>query len=264
MKKRVKKKSSKKLFSNRNVLIALVIILLAIVLYNTSGSREDGLGNISPGLYDTIASTFFGVDPNDETETPSPTPELEPEEDNEESNEETQNIDGGLCEDDTDCVGTNTPFCHETRGFCVECKTSKPHCRFAKPICDVDEGICKLCNTDQECEDKNPRYKYCNYNIGDCVRCISQDSKRNNCGVLPVCSTSGNECVECNTPFDCIESRFCVSNTCMDCINDNDCSTLEERNVCVSSKCYDCTDDSHCSFSYKCVFRTCVLDETRT
>ena len=70
MKKRNNKKKSKNLFSNRNILIALILVLLAIVLYNTSTTQEDGLGQAPTRILDDIFAFGGEPDPSDYPDGP--------------------------------------------------------------------------------------------------------------------------------------------------------------------------------------------------
>tara|TARA_Y100000310_G_C20688293_1_gene820536 strand:+ start:1457 stop:3190 length:1734 start_codon:yes stop_codon:yes gene_type:complete len=276
MKKRNNKKKSKNLFSNRNILIALILVLLAIVLYNTSTTQEDGLGQAPTGILDDIFA--FGEEPDSSDYPNGPFPDSDDEidpsdypdpaddcmEDGTCGEEEGEEENNNRCFDkqdkanSNDCTDPKFPHCWASEGRCVEC-IKLP----ALGNINGDCGFGEYCSMDRICvdgcmsrDDGNPNtgneecsspFAYCTANYdrnpnlhrGVCYACIPQGPTVLNEG----CTIDKPNCVNpADKPFG-----FCT-----ECYNNNDCS--DPTPICNTEyrKCAVCEKDSDCSNGATC------------
>ena len=110
-----------------------------------------------------------------------------------------------VCQNDSDCAGTNNPFCK--KGQCKACEPSD--CSGTEPICNKYSGACEPCSNDDECHPNK-----CATN-GSCGECSSNEHCTDE--FRPICDTYEGVCKPCATDGDC-EPKYCAGNgTCGDC-----------------------------------------------
>ena len=189
-------------------------------------------------------------------------------------------------------------YCDEPGGRCVECLTNG-HCSDGV-FCNGEEictnGICgggaAPCKIDEQCDEPNDRCVEClndTHCDDDGRYCTGNPKCTNNvCGFTgdpcggdtPVCDETGDRCVACLKDNQC--DGFCVSNMCIECRNNADCSDAqyctgtetcasgecaEGTNPCgdgtpacdeAGDRCVECTSDTHCPAGYRCTGNACV------
>ncbi len=207
----VKKKTSKNnVLSNKNLLIALGLVILAIILYNISGiENESGLGQASPG-FNTFFSAFVGAPDAGDMETPG--------------KDDSVSCSGGrYCPRGTKCVkSTNkcVKYCDPAQFYCSP-SVDDPN---KDGICDKQERVCVSCFINEDGEsigcDANPNGEVCIGTPGkrECVQCSSDD----HCPVR-----NGNQ-----------DHDFCVDNKCVECTKREHCG---DKEVCTENKCVPIT-----------------------
>ena len=87
-----------------------------------------------------------------------------------------------ICKNDSDCTGTNNPFCKN--GQCVGCEPSD--CSGTEPVCNKETGACEPCSEDADCGEQK-------------------------------CATNGS-CGDCSTSEHCTDSskpKFMKKNCCV-------------------------------------------------
>ena len=67
-----------------------------------------------------------------------------------------------ICQNDSDCAGTNNPFCKN--GQCVGCEPSD--CSGTEPVCNKETEACEPCSADADCGEQK-----CATN-GSCGECV--------------------------------------------------------------------------------------------
>ena len=156
-----------------------------------------------------------------------------------------------ICENDSDCTGTNNPFCK--KGQCVPCEPSD--CSGTEPVCNKETGACEKCSNNAQCSPD-----YCAGN-GSCGECSSNEHCTNE--FKPICDTYEGICKPCATDGDC-EPKYCAGNgTCGDCSAHPHCPNTKpkcdsELGVCKAcptgtywhtslQKCTECTQNTHCT-----------------
>lgn len=150
----------------------------------------------------------------------------------------------GTCEPclvDNDCTHIpGLPRCDTTSGACTECLMDVDCMDPTKPVCDPANHKCiPGCVKDADCP--TPDLPRCDTAVHECALCTSDDNCTRFteiplCGIdgtghvgvcvecnanpdcasqpdTPVCNTTKNECVQCNTDDDCTDPKAPVCNT---------------------------------------------------
>ena len=156
-----------------------------------------------------------------------------------------------VCKSDSDCAGTNNPFCK--KGQCVPCEPSD--CSGTTPICDKISGQCEPCENDSECAPNK-----CAEN-GSCGECSSNEHCTDE--FKPICDTYEGVCNACAMDSEC-EPKYCaLKGKCGDCSAHEHCPSSTpkcefEYGVCEAcpsgtywhtslQKCTECTQNTHCT-----------------
>ncbi len=158
------------------------------------------------------------------------------------------------CLDDSHlgCSGS-TPLCKAgltlDANVCVEC-LSAANCEGETPACQQNQCVPCSISDNAGCMGDTP---LCLAGVtpekNACVQCIDSDD----CGGdTPVCEN--NQCIPCSTTDDtgctdeesprCFEGAVPEENTCVACLNADDCS--DDRPLCVENACLECESNLEC------------------
>ena len=115
-----------------------------------------------------------------------------------------------VCSTSDDCAPP-APYCHPTRGVCVQC-IGDLNCSGISNACDQAKGVCTSCVTNADCSTLLP---YCSAALDRCVECVTDAN----------CGSSGIHCRDgvCGTCGDgvCTDLEFHTPNMiCKDCLPD--------------------------------------------
>ncbi len=134
------------------------------------------------------------------------------------------------CREDTDCKinSLDRPRCNTNTNSCVECLNSQQDCKAPTPVCYND--LCVECTTTSQC---GKTATYCDIDKNLCM-----------CG-------SGTPMCEDPTPYCYVPSNSDKSPYCVQCLEDENCSSTM---VCHESTCSECRYDSQCPKGQCCKY----------
>lgn len=146
------------------------------------------------------------------------------------------------------CAGL-TPACNDTSNTCVQCG-SNAQCSGTTPICRAD-GTCIKCDGDlgagtpAACATATaPACLTAGAKLGACVECSGANATVCKTG-KPVCDTTANVCVQCNTNAECTgPNGVCntVAKVCtLGCTTDANCTTAAPACKTPENFCVECT-----------------------
>ena len=178
----------------------------------------------------------------------------------------TCELNQALCTNDASLCAGLTPICGDTgacnpcsdgdcpeglvcdpSGACLECRNGQDRedCPVEAPICGSD-NTCRGCDSNPECELRNPNSDLCDDDTGQCVGCADADD----CGgETPICEDG--LCVACDADADnCDEvddGLVCAdSGACVECLDNNQCDG--ETPICGDdAACEACRVDTECA-----------------
>jgi hypothetical protein len=128
---------------------------------------------------------------------------------------QTCNVEGTACEgcvDNASCANPSTPVCKPPPpvSICVEC-TENVHCSATRPACDMTTNFCG-CETDSECDMQVGNTDFCdlmaNNGRGECKVCVTDEDCEEKYQSKPYCDNQ-TACIQCRTNADCALTEVC-------------------------------------------------------
>jgi hypothetical protein len=154
------------------------------------------------------------------------------------------------CTADTDCE-VYRGVCSTSKGICVECKVDGD-CPPQRSTCEVASGQCVGCLGAQDCPQNGWT---CDVQTRECARLCSFDGEcqQSPFSLFPICSSSRQVCVMCETDADCSRFSFFAA------------ALSGAALFCRAGQCAECAQDLPCPSSRPyCDSRFGICDECRT